>query len=581
MANTVFQLKRSSVAGKQPNTSTLSVGELAINLTDKKIYSSDGSNIFEPAANVTNLNVTGGIYANGSYGSDSQVLTSNGSVVYWANAATGGGDGGGSVNVSASSGYLLEEFTGDGSTNTYILTNSTNTNNALVAINGVLQEPGDAYTISGTTLTFSENIANNATIDVRIPQFEVDAFISSSNTLTTTNTSQQTVDSFNKDTYRSISYLVEVTDNTNNNYHIQNITLLHDNSTVYMSEFGAVYSNGSPLATFDSSISGTNVLLLATPVTADSTIRLNRYSVDSLVIIANTDTVSSTNTAANYSWTGLHVFNSNVTLNGVKANGSIGAAGQVLTSNGTSVYWSYDDDSTAYANAVSYVDTEITTVYSNATSYADSAAGTAYSNATSYADTAAGTAYSNAVSYADTVAGTAYSNSISYSSNADNISSGTLSEARLPYRMDQDVQTTDNVQFANLTLNGIIANNSIGSNGQVLTTNGTSVYWSTVSGGGGGGGSSYNILTSNTNLVNITKYLVDTSSGSVYLTLPSSPSAGDNLIVGDGGGDKYTNPAYILRNGSTIDDVADDLQLDIPNTKIELVYTGSTWKVFS
>lgn len=84
---TTFQLKRSSVASKQPNTSTLSVGELAINLTDKKLYSSDGSNIFEPAANVVNLNVTGGIYANGSYGTDGQILTSNGSVVYWAASA--------------------------------------------------------------------------------------------------------------------------------------------------------------------------------------------------------------------------------------------------------------------------------------------------------------------------------------------------------------------------------------------------------------------------------------------------------------------------------------------------------------
>lgn len=84
---TTFQLKRSSVASKQPNTSTLSVGELAINLTDKKLYSSNGTAIFEPAANVTNLTITSGIYANGSYGSDGQVLTSNGSVVYWANSS--------------------------------------------------------------------------------------------------------------------------------------------------------------------------------------------------------------------------------------------------------------------------------------------------------------------------------------------------------------------------------------------------------------------------------------------------------------------------------------------------------------
>lgn len=85
MANTTIQLKRSSVAGKQPNTATLSIGELAINLTDKKLYSSDGSNIFEPAANVSNLNITGGLKANGSFGSTGQILLTNGSTIYWAN----------------------------------------------------------------------------------------------------------------------------------------------------------------------------------------------------------------------------------------------------------------------------------------------------------------------------------------------------------------------------------------------------------------------------------------------------------------------------------------------------------------
>jgi hypothetical protein len=91
MANTTIQLKRSSVAGKQPNTSTLSIGELALNLTDKKLYSSDGSNIFEPAANVSTINITGGLKANGSLGSTGQILFTNGTSIYWANNEGGGG----------------------------------------------------------------------------------------------------------------------------------------------------------------------------------------------------------------------------------------------------------------------------------------------------------------------------------------------------------------------------------------------------------------------------------------------------------------------------------------------------------
>ena len=54
MANNVFKLKRSSVAGKVPNTSSIAIGELGLNLTDRILYSSDGTTIFEIGSNTTN-----------------------------------------------------------------------------------------------------------------------------------------------------------------------------------------------------------------------------------------------------------------------------------------------------------------------------------------------------------------------------------------------------------------------------------------------------------------------------------------------------------------------------------------------
>jgi len=54
---TTFQVKRSSVAGKVPNTSTLSVGELGLNMTDQILYSSNGIGVFELGANITNQTV--------------------------------------------------------------------------------------------------------------------------------------------------------------------------------------------------------------------------------------------------------------------------------------------------------------------------------------------------------------------------------------------------------------------------------------------------------------------------------------------------------------------------------------------
>ena len=49
MASTI-KIKRSGVAGKQPNTASLSVGELAINYKDQKLYSSNGTAVFEIGA---------------------------------------------------------------------------------------------------------------------------------------------------------------------------------------------------------------------------------------------------------------------------------------------------------------------------------------------------------------------------------------------------------------------------------------------------------------------------------------------------------------------------------------------------
>tara|TARA_R110000772_G_scaffold7228_5_gene24753 strand:+ start:949 stop:1566 length:618 start_codon:yes stop_codon:yes gene_type:complete len=47
----VIKIKRSSAQGKAPTTSELATGEIAINLRDGKIFSSDGSSIIEPTSN--------------------------------------------------------------------------------------------------------------------------------------------------------------------------------------------------------------------------------------------------------------------------------------------------------------------------------------------------------------------------------------------------------------------------------------------------------------------------------------------------------------------------------------------------
>lgn len=62
MANNLIQVKRTAVSGRAANNSTLqNPGELALNMTDGIMYSTNGSSIFEIGANNTNTRVTGTI----------------------------------------------------------------------------------------------------------------------------------------------------------------------------------------------------------------------------------------------------------------------------------------------------------------------------------------------------------------------------------------------------------------------------------------------------------------------------------------------------------------------------------------
>ena len=72
-----FLVKRSSVSGQSPNTSQLTTGELALNLTDGIMYGSNGSVIFEIGSNVTSLSVNGYSFPS-TDGANGQVLKTDG-----------------------------------------------------------------------------------------------------------------------------------------------------------------------------------------------------------------------------------------------------------------------------------------------------------------------------------------------------------------------------------------------------------------------------------------------------------------------------------------------------------------------
>jgi len=71
-------------------------------------------------------------------------------------------------------------------------------------------------------------------------------------------------------------------------------------------------------------------------------------------------------------------------------------------------------------------------------------------------------------------------------------------------------------------------------------------------------------------------YFVNTTSGAITVTLPSSPSAGDQVAVQDYAGTWADNNVTIARNGSNIAGAALDATLKNPNESIVLIYVDGT-----
>ena len=74
--------------------------------------------------------------------------------------------------------------------------------------------------------------------------------------------------------------------------------------------------------------------------------------------------------------------------------------------------------------------------------------------------------------------------------------------------------------------------------------------------------------------------IADTSGSAWTLTLPATPSAGDVVTVAEGTG-WDTNVLTVGRNGETIEGDAEDLIMDVIGVRVDFVYDGATWQIYS
>jgi hypothetical protein len=187
-----------------------------------------------------------------------------------------------------------------------------------------------------------------------------------------------------------------------------------------------------------------------------------------------------------------------------------------------------------------------------------------------------------------------------------------------------DTQTLTNKTLSSPVITGTItANGSVGTAGQALVSNGSGVYFTTISSTAttnisdsapalpaagdlwfdstdgslniyyNDGTSSqwvsaisnqtdaaYIVKTANYTATNRDHILADTTGGAFTITLPASPAIGHNVVLYDNNS-WGTNNLTVARNGNTIETLADDFTLDVSSIKVEFIYNGSTWQIYS
>ena len=220
----------------------------------------------------------------------------------------------GSTWATASTSFTVvvdNQFNGDGVSVAFTITQAATTASSIVSINGIVQIPTLAYSVSGTTLTFTEAPVAGDVIDVRLltttttitnltsatgkAQITVDdttgvtftsgvgamsvfnmplgggiASVDSGVSVATANT-PTTVDTIVNATYRTAKYIIQVTNGSN--YQSAEALVIQNGTTATVTTYGVVQTGGN-LGVLSATVSGSNTLVQFTAANATNTVKL-------------------------------------------------------------------------------------------------------------------------------------------------------------------------------------------------------------------------------------------------------------------------------------------------------------------
>ena len=315
-----IKLRRSGVAGKIPTTAQLDLGEIALNTYDGRLYvkkevsgvqsivSFSGSPASESTVYLFTATGDGGTvdfvlptipvseqnvfaYLNGVLQHTSEFSLVSGNTLRFTSAPLAADDIEVRVVAPEAASIVVRDYqqyvysglsaaTQVTGADDNSLTLAYDIGKVEVYANGVrLVDGSDYVATNGTSIVFQGSQTITGTVEVvslsRASFADHDSLkpISASFSATTAN---QVADTFPAQSYRTAKYLVQMT--SGSNYHSTEVLLIHDGTTVYMTEFATIFTNAS-LGTIDGDINSGSVRLLVTPANTSTQVKIQRLTV--------------------------------------------------------------------------------------------------------------------------------------------------------------------------------------------------------------------------------------------------------------------------------------------------------------
>jgi hypothetical protein len=125
----------------------------------------------------------------------------------------------------------------------------------------------------------------------------------------------------------------------------------------------------------------------------------------------------------------------------------------------------------------------------------------------------------------------------------------------------------------------LVVTGGVGVSGAIFAGSITSVGVLT-SQGGTAGIIGYTNQTAGTTLADVDRKYIVSNTAAITLTLPATATDGRTIVLADGNNFGSFN-VTVGRNTRNIGGLAEDLILNVPGSKVELVYRGGDWKVFA